>query len=259
MENQEKKSKTKKIIDIVVNVVLWLFVIFSIFITVVAVSVDKDDENVPIVGGKCYLTVLTSSMDAKKPDYFPEGKPSGFKAGDIIVAKYIGKDAEAKTKLDIGDVISLKFDVNNDGRIDKGELNTHRIVDFEKNESGEVTGYITRGDNRVTNDETPVYFNDVVAVYNGKKIVGIGYVLDFLRSRLGFALCIILPLFLFFGYELFIFIKTLLAVKNEGKKVITAEDEELIKQRAVEEYLRRQQEAANQTSATEDISSKTEE
>ena len=41
------------------------------------------------------------------------------------------------------------------------------------------------------------------------------------------------------------FIKTLLTVKNEGKKVITAEDEELIKQRAIEEYLRRQQESAS--------------
>jgi len=33
-----------------------------------------------------------------------------------------------------------------------------------------------------------------------------------------------------------------MSVKNEGKKLITAEDEELIRQRAVEEYLRRQQE-----------------
>ena len=54
-----------------------------------------------------------------------------------------------------------------------------------------------------------------------------------------------MPLFLFFAYELFVFIKTLLTVKNEGKKVITAEDEELIKQRAIEEYLRRQQESAS--------------
>ena len=126
MENQNNKSKTKKIIDIVVNVVLWLFVIFSIFVTVVAVSVDKDGENVPIVGGKCYLTVLSSSMEGKKPDGIAADKPSGFNKGDLIVAKYIGKDAEAKSKLGIGDVISFRFDVNNDGKIDKGELNTHK-------------------------------------------------------------------------------------------------------------------------------------
>lgn len=245
MENQNNKSKTKKIIDIVVNVVLWLFVIFSIFVTVVAVSVDKDGENVPIVGGKCYLTVLSSSMEGKKPDGIAADKPSGFNKGDLIIAKYIGKDPEAKTKLGIGDVISFRFDVNNDGKIDKGELNTHRIVDLVKDGEGNVTGYITKGDNNLTNDANPVYFGDIVAVYSGRRLAGIGNVLTFLSSKLGFGLCIILPLFLFFAYELFVFIKTLLNVKNEGKKVITAEDEELIKQRAIEEYLRRQQESAS--------------
>ena len=245
MENQNNKSKTKKIIDIVVNVVLWLFVIFSIFVTVVAVSVDKDGENVPIVGGKCYLTVLSTSMEGKKPDGIAADKPSGFNKGDLIIAKYIGKDPEAKTKLGIGDVISFRFDVNNDGKIDKGELNTHRIVDLVKDGEGNVTGYITKGDNNLTNDANPVYFGDIVAVYSGRRLVGIGNVLTFLSSKLGFGLCIILPLFLFFAYELFVFIKTLLTVKNEGKKVITAEDEELIKQRAIEEYLRRQQESAS--------------
>lgn len=245
MENQNNKSKTKKIIDIVVNVVLWLFVIFSIFVTVVAVSVDKDGENVPIVGGKCYLTVLSTSMEGKKPDGIPADKPSGFNKGDLIIAKYIGKDLDAKTKLGIGDVISFRFDVNNDGKIDKGELNTHRIVDLVKDGEGNVTGYITKGDNNLTNDANPVYFGDIVAVYSGRRLAGIGNVLTFLSSKLGFGLCIILPLFLFFAYELFVFIKTLLTVKNEGKKVITAEDEELIKQRAIEEYLRRQQESAS--------------
>lgn len=245
MENQNNKSKTKKIIDIVVNVILWLFVIFSIFVTVVAVSVDKDGENVPIVGGKCYLTVLSTSMEGKKPDGIAADKPSGFNKGDLIIAKYIGKDLDAKTKLGIGDVISFRFDVNNDGKIDKGELNTHRIVDLVKDGEGNVTGYITKGDNNLTNDANPVYFGDIVAVYSGRRLAGIGNVLTFLSSKLGFALCIILPLFLFFAYELFVFIKTLLTVKNEGKKVITAEDEELIKQRAIEEYLRRQQESAS--------------
>lgn len=244
MENQNNKSKTKKIIDIVVNVILWLFVIFSIFVTVVAVSVDKDGENVPIVGGKCYLTVLSSSMEGKKPDGIAADKPSGFNKGDLIIAKYIGKDLDAKTKLGIGDVISFRFDVNNDGKIDKGELNTHRIVDLVKDGEGNVAGYITKGDNNLTNDANPVYFGDIVAVYSGRSLVGIGNILTFLSSKLGFGLCIILPLFLFFAYELFVFIKTLLTVKNEGKKVITAEDEELIKQRAIEEYLRRQQESA---------------
>ena len=249
--NNNTKSKTKKTIDIIVNVILWLFVIFSIFVTVVAVSVDKDDENVPIVGGKCYLSVQTNSMNAPKPEWVASDKPKGFKDGDIIVATYIGKDSEAKKNLTVGDVISFRFDINGNGITEKGELNTHRIVEIKYDESGAITGFVTKGDNNATEDKNEVMLSEVVAKYTGRRIVGIGYAMDFLRSRLGFGLCIVLPLLLFFGYELFVFIKTLLSVKNEGKKVITAEDEELIKQRAIEEYLKRQQESSSENLAEE--------
>ena len=44
----------------------------------------------------------------------------------------------------------------------------------------------------------------------------------------------------FFIYEAVVFAKTLISVKNDGKKVISAADEEAIKQKAIEEYLRRE-------------------
>lgn len=47
---------------------------------------------------------------------------------------------------------------------------------------------------------------------------------------------------LFFGYEVYAFIRMVLKMKNAGKKMISAADEELIKQRAIEEYLRQQKE-----------------
>ena len=75
--------------------------------------------------------------------------------------------------------------------------------------------------------------------------------MSFLQSSLGFGLCILLPLALFFVYELVIFIRTVLSLKNEGKKVISAEDEEMIKQRAIEEYLRRQQEKEQKDSSSD--------
>lgn len=61
-----------------------------------------------------------------------------------------------------------------------------------------------------------------------------------------------MPLVIFFGYEVYVFVKTVLSVKNEGKKVITAADEELIKQRAIEEYLRSQNQANDEQSQSED-------
>jgi signal peptidase len=66
-------------------------------------------------------------------------------------------------------------------------------------------------------------------------------VINFLRSSLGFFLCIVLPLILFFLYELYNFISIL--VTERAKKAAGAApaiDEEEIKRRAVEEYLAKQ-------------------
>ena len=56
----------------------------------------------------------------------------------------------------------------------------------------------------------------------------------------------LLPIVLFFLYELAVFILTLVKVRNADKKIITAEDEEMIRRKAVEEYLRQQAEAKAQ-------------
>ena len=53
-------------------------------------------------------------------------------------------------------------------------------------------------------------------------------VIDLISSKTGFIIAIIVPLGLFFIYELAVFIRTFVKIKNEGKKMITAEDEEAI-------------------------------
>ena len=89
-------------------------------------------------------------------------------------------------------------------------------------------------------DANAVTRSKIIAVYTGSKIGGLGAAQTFLGSQLGFGLCILLPLVAFFVYQLVVFIRTVLQVKNADKKVITAADEELIRQRAIEEYLRQQ-------------------
>lgn len=248
-----KKSNVKKTIDIVVNVILWLFVIFAVAVTVIAVSATGNKKNIPTIGGTCYLSVQSDSMNAQKPDWAGADKPSGFKKGDLIFGKYIADDNSLITSLQVGDVITYEYDMNKDGVISPGEYNTHRIQSIHTSD-GKVGYFETIGDNdeysHGKTEQVPVA--KVIAVYTGKKIVGLGSALTFLSSRTGFGLCILLPLALFFGYELFVFIKTLLKVKNEGKKVITAEDEEAIKQRAIEEYLKRKQEEENSKKPSEE-------
>lgn len=242
------KNKIKKITGIVVNVILWLFVAFSVLVTVIAVSAGANKKNVPTVGGNCYLSVQSNSMNATKPDW-AQSKPKGFKKGDLIIGKYIADDDDAIAALQVGDIITFEWDINGDGVTSKGEYNTHRIVNVVEN-NGTVQYFETQGDNiEYSRGQTEtVYASKIIAKYTGKKFGGVGSALTWLSSPTGFGVCIVLPLGLFFGYELFVFIKAVLKVKNEGKKVITAADEEVIKQRAIEEYLR-QQAAANAAAA----------
>ena len=57
----------------------------------------------------------------------------------------------------------------------------------------------------------------------------------FLRTKVGFFVCILLPMALFFLFELYKFILTVISVKNGDDKYKL--DEEEIKRRAIEEYL----------------------
>ena len=73
------------------------------------------------------------------------------------------------------------------------------------------------------------------------KLGGVGNVISFLRSSLGFFLCIVLPLILFFLYELYHFISIIITEKAKKAAANVAPiDEEEIKRRAVEEYLAKQ-------------------
>lgn len=235
-----KKTNTKKILNIVVNVILWLFVAFAVVVTVVAVTASANKKNVPVVGGKCFLSVQSQSMNAAKPEGVASDKPAGFAQGDMIVGRYICDDDKAIDALEAGDVITFEFDINGDGQISPGEYNTHRIIAVNTGSDGKVVSFVTKGDNNEMQDANAVTRSKIIAVYTGSKIGGLGAAQTFLGSQLGFGLCILLPLVAFFVYQLVVFIRTVLQVKNADKKVITAADEELIRQRAIEEYLRQQ-------------------
>lgn len=221
-------DKTKKILRITGNAVIWLFVVFAIVMTVLALAAQSSPDGVPSIGGKVYLTVSSDSMEPT------------FKKGDLIIGKTLSP--EERSSLQKGDVITFWADLDGNGYT---ELNTHRIVEVT-NENG-IYYYQTKGDNETTNpvpDKDLVNYGDVVCKWTEKRIAGIGSFIAFLQQPKGFLIVIVLPLILFFLYELYVFIRTLLEVKNSGKKQITAADEELIKQRAVEEYLRQQAQTA---------------
>ncbi len=226
-------AKTKKVLNIILNVFIWVFVVFSLIITIIAISATASTEGVPSIFGRCILTVQSDSM-----------KPV-FQEGDLIIGRQL--DREEAANLKVGDVITFYADLNGDGT---KEINTHEII--EVSDSNGFVIYSTKGVNNEFKDWYQTYSTDVICQFEGTVIPGLGAFLDFLQSSTGFLVCIVLPLALFFAYELYRFIRTVIEIKGAGKKKITAEDEEEIKRRAVEEYLRQmaEKQAAEKQSET---------
>lgn len=239
----EKKAETstaKKVLRIVGNVLIWIFIVFAALVTVLAFASQSSADGIPSIAGRAVLTVQTDSMSRSAEDegkvVIQEGWERGFNAGDIIIGKKLTTDEMKQLK--VGDVITFKTML---AGTTQEALNSHRIIEVQG--SGDSVVYVTRGDNNLGEDTEPVGWEKVICVYTGTRIPGLGKFLDFLQTPTGFLVVIVLPLVAFFVYELIVFIRKFLKVKNAGKKQITAADEEAIKQKAIEEYLKAQQQA----------------
>ena len=207
----------KKVLKVVVDVLAWIILIAAFLVTLMVFSSSRND-GIASLFGIMPMSVQTDSM-----------APT-FKAGDLIFVKKID-DLNALSK---DDVITFYTIING-----MRSLNTHRIA--EVNDSDGAKSFITRGDNNMIDDEIPVYPSDIVGKWTGKKIPGAGKVLTFLRTKKGFFICIVIPMALFFLFELYKFVATMI----ESKRKMTKEDEEEIKRKAIEEYLAAQQAAGN--------------
>lgn len=218
------KQKVLSVLSKVGNVILWVFLAFAIVMTT-AVLMSQDKTDLPSVFGKSFVTVQSNSMEPT------------FKKGDLIVVKMLTE--EEKRNLKDGDVITFYSDLDGDG---ENEINSHRILGEPRKEGGNVY-YTTKGDNPVTNptaDDKEVMAQFVLGQWNeGTPIPGLGTVIDFLKTPLGFGVVIVVPLIAFFVYELYNFIMVLVTMKQ---KKTSKEDEEEIKRRAIEEYIRQQAE-----------------
>lgn len=231
------KSKAKKVWSIIGNVLIWIFIAFSVVVTIFAFSANSSSDGIPTVAGRVISPVLSPSMEPT------------IKKGDLILSRKLKEDPDhpekdEKMNLNVGDIISYNVDLDGDGQ---REVNTHRIIEVITDEAGFVS-YKTKGDNNLATDNYTVYPADIISIFDENKdtrIPVLGDVIDFLMHPTGFFVCIVIPLILFFLFEIIMFVRKVVEVKNSDKKQITAEDEELIKKRAIEEYIRSQNEANN--------------
>ena len=211
----------KKALGIIVNILTWIVLIFALLITIIVFSSARNNGVANLMG----FIPLTVESDSMYPT---------FAAGDLIIVREIDDLAT----LQENDVITFWTII--DGKRVK---NTHRIVGINQAENSR--SFITHGDNNVLDDEMPAFESDIIGKWTNVKITGFGNVMAFLRTKTGFFVCILIPMALFFLFELYKFIVTLIEVKRGDAPEQL--DEEEIKRRAIEEYLAQQKAAAEGT------------
>ena len=225
------EQKGKSILGVISDVLLVILIVVAIAITVMTFTSKSSETGIGNVAGYTPFSVQTDSMSPTI------GK------GDLIIAKEVINPQE---ELKVGDVITF-YTLMQDGAGNtvKG-FNTHRILDVQLNNDGSVYYYVTKGDAMETEDNQKVYPDDIVAkqvgagvdesgnYVKGLTVSGFGNALDFLQSQLGFMICVIIPLALFFIWQVYKLIAMFMAAKAEK----ISDD---VKRQAIEEYLAQQE------------------
>lgn len=195
----------KKTGTIVISVLLWLVILVAALYAFTTIA-TRDNQNVSSLLGYTPLVVKSDSM-----------APT-FSAGDLIFIK----KCDTST-LKEGDIICFHTIIDNEYA-----LNTHRIQSIAEN--GEARSYTTVGDNNNgVADQHIISDGDIVGKYVGH-ISGAGKLMNFLSSSTGFLLVIVLPMLIFFIYQVY----NLIMISIRLKKAIaveTAREQEMERQK----------------------------
>ena len=197
----------KKTGTIVISVLLWVIILVAALYAFTTMA-TRDNQNVSDIMGYTPLVVKSDSM-----------APT-FRAGDLIFIK----KCDTST-LKEGDIICFHTIIDNEYA-----LNTHRIQKIEA--SGDARSYTTLGDNNNGIADTHIISDgDIVGKYVGH-LQNAGKVMDFLSSSIGFLIVIVLPMLLFFIYQVYNLIK---AVAVETAKEAALAQEKAAQQNVVTE------------------------
>lgn len=186
-------NAVKRGTEILISAVLWAVILLAALFAFTTLA-TKDTHQVASLAGFTPLSVATDSM-----------APT-FRSGDLILIRKCDP-----ASLQQGDIITFHTIINNEYA-----LNTHRIAEIESMNG--VRSYVTKGDNNAIADVHRIADGDIVGKYVGH-LPGVGKVMNFLSSSLGFLLVIVLPLLVFFIYQVY----HLIMVSIELKKAIAVE------------------------------------
>lgn len=200
------KNKTQKIINTVKNVVVWLVVIVAVAMMIFTIfsvtTLNRNDRN--IFGYRIYI--VNSDSMAK----------TDFKAGSLIFVKEVDPST-----LKEGDIIS--FISQNTASFN--EVVTHKIRSVTTDAEGKP-GFVTYGTTTDVDDDTIVTYTYILGQYQGN-IPFLGTFFNFMKTTVGYFVCIFIPFMLIIIYEGIRFFTLFRRYKKEQMEEVQKEKDKL--------------------------------
>ena len=226
------KESLKKALSIAYKVFTWIVIAITvammIFTIFSSITFDRHERN--LFGIRFYI-VLSDSMSPSENNKDDEVT---FDSGDLILVK-MPKDP---TKLEEGDIIS--FISQNPSNF--METVTHKIYERVEGDDGKLVGYRTYGTNTGEKDPIIVEPKFVLGVY-AAKIPKLGYFFDFVKSTVGYIVCILVPFLILIFIQGLNTVRLFKRYKGEQNAQIEAEREQLRKEREETALMMRELEA----------------
>lgn len=204
---KQKKSLGSRMVT-VVSVILCLVLLPVLVVNcTLLIKGLVNSEEIPSLGGVFPMIVLSDSM-------YPE-----FASGDLIICRVKGPE-----QVEAGDVISYY-----DPQSNSSAVVTHRVQSVIAEDGG--LAFQTKGDFNNSADPVAVPAENLLGVYSGTRIKGLGNVAMFMQSTQGLIVCVALPVIALVGID-FLRRSRYEKARSKDKEALMAELEELRRMKA---------------------------
>lgn len=221
---KQQSNKIVKGLKITGSVVFYV-VMGALLLFAITTMTRRKQYDIPHLFGLGYLVVKEEarSMIGDNED--------SFNPGDLVLVKVLNE--KAQKELDLRALADKEIVVSFADRT-LGEVNTHRVERYIE-ESDRI---VTKGDNVGEEDPFELDREDILGIYRGK-IKGAGKPIEFLNTKLGFGLVILLPMGLMLLWQGAVVIRNVFAVKTDNLRaqleIEKEEERERIKREILEE------------------------
>ena len=221
------KMKFKKIGNIVLNVLMYIFLAFCIFTVIVTLLSKRDSDGAAEIFGYQMRIVTSDSMAKSEYTDVSDYKIKDIPVRSMVFVKVMPSDPEKADEwyrsLKVGDVLTFRYVYATQVTI------THRITSIVEKETG---GFIIElaGDNKDSDDGQLHQVIDTSVPNNTNYVIGkvtakaylLGAIMSFLMTPLGIVLAIIVPCLAIILLEILNIAK---AVTEDRRKKDREEDE----------------------------------